>query len=100
MPTTTTETKYLAVTAASRDEDLHWTDGINADQPTYGEVVLLKVTTTERRADGDVGRLLDSDKTEEVVARLDARTANALAASLTQAAINSLTPVAPKDLRG
>lgn len=99
MPTTTTITKYLATPASSRDENLHWSEGINAEQETYGDVLLLRVTTTQRRADGDVARLLDETKTEEVVARLDAVTANALAASLSLAAVNSLLPIAPKDLR-
>lgn len=99
MPSTKTITKFIATPAVNRDVNAHYFDGVHADQPTYGEVLLIKVTTTERRADGDVQRLLEETKVEEVIARLDAKTANALAASLSNAAVVSLTPEAPKTFR-
>lgn len=88
MPTYTKHVKYV-VRPVIDMSDIRF-DGLTGDEEDYGFVKVVKITTHERRASGDVGRLLSSHDSEEVVIeRLSGDDAYGLIASLSRGIINS-----------
>jgi len=88
MPTVTTTTTVTART--THDDARTFFEGIDGSEETYGKVEVIRTTTTERRADGNVGRLLDKHEKVEVLATLDAEEASVLLRSLSTAIVGSL----------
>ena len=88
MATTTTTTRLVArATIPDRDSYL---DGVTGAEDDYGKVDLIRVTTTIRRANGDIGRVLSKETHSEHVATLDAEAAATLSGSLAHAVVKSL----------
>ena len=83
-----TEVTYF-FRAAVRDFDLRW-DRVTPDSEGYGKVHLVKKTRTERRAAGDVGRVLDWEEREEILLTVDAEDTSNIARSLPRAVAASL----------
>lgn len=95
MPTFTTHVTYYARPVIDRS-DIRF-EGLTGDEEDYGRVKIVKRTVQERRASGDVGRLLDSRESEEVVIEsLTAREAQALIGGLSRAVVDALTVSKPR----
>lgn len=93
MATTTERTVVFA--RSTFDRETRYFDGVKGDEPQYGQVEIVSKTIFERRADGDVGRLLEKWDTEEVLATLDAEGARHLSGTLINSIVRSLQVVDP-----
>lgn len=86
---TTEVTSRLIARAKVRTRDAH-VYGVTGAEDDYGKVDLIRVTTTIRRAAGDVGRVLSQETTEVHVATLDTEAAATLSGALAHAVRNAL----------
>lgn len=91
-----TETKVVVFARATFDSDKgearnrRFFDGITGAEPDYGKVDIVRSTVTEVRAEGDVGRLLDKEVSEEILFTLDTEGATHLLRTLANGLVHAL----------
>lgn len=93
MAVTTERTVVFARSIFTRDT--RFLDGVKGGEPEYGQVEIVSKTIFERRAEGDVGRLLETWDREEVLATLNTSAAEHLTTTLVKALVASLQIVEP-----